>query len=139
MKLKATTSIVFNRSGEIAGQLRSKAGLIARKTAFDVQRDYQKNCRKDTGAQAASAYVVTHQNSTYGDAAGAAQQASAGVELLPEVAHPESTAAYVAIGASYAALNEFGGHGHTGDGALTTAAEAHRQNYIDAMNKLVTS
>lgn len=129
--------IVFDRFRELASQLRQRGGQVVRKTAFDIHAGYQQNCRVDTSAQKNSAYVATNRDSTYAQAASAAQRANPGVELLPEVPHPDPYTALVAIGAAYSAVNEVGGHGHTGDGALTRAAEAQRQPFLTAMNKLL--
>ena len=130
-------TIVYDRFPEFAGKLHQRAGQVVRKTAFDVQRDYQQNTRVDTGAQKNSAYVVTVNSSTYAAASAAAHQLNPEVEILPEVAHPDAFGAIVAVGVSYAAINEFGGTGHVGDGALTQAANNNRQPFLDALNTLL--
>jgi hypothetical protein len=117
--------------------MRQKAGQIVRKTAFDVQADYQQNCRVESGAQKNSAYVATANTSTYPQAVAAAQAVSPGVELLPEVPRPDPYTAVVAVGVSYATLNEYGGHGHSGDGAMTQAAASNRAPFRAAMGKLL--
>ncbi len=136
--------IVFDRFGELAGQLRQRGGQVVRKTAFDVQAAYQQNCRVDTGAQKNSAYVVTASTSTYAEAVNATLQVNPDAELLPEVPHPDVYNAYMAIGVAYGAINEFGGatgpdgtQARGGDGALTKAAEAHRGPFLRAMNRLI--
>lgn len=133
----AQVVIVYDHSRELAGQLRQRGGQVVRKTAFDVQSAYQQNCRVDTGAQKNSAYVVTANTSTYPAAVAAAEAANPDIELLPEVPHPDAYTALIAIGVKYAAVNEFGGVAHGGDGALTKAAESNRQAFLAAMNKLV--
>lgn len=128
--------VVENHFSEIADALQPTADAISRKTAFDIQADYQQNARRDTGAQVNSAYVVTDSDSTYAQAASAAHGANEAVRLLPEV-QPQSHEVLVAIGVDYAYGNEYGVHGRAGDGALTQAAERHRQPYNDAMSSLI--
>jgi hypothetical protein len=128
---------VFDRFPELAGWLRQRAGQLARENALAIRDGYRQNAREDTGAQKASAYIVTNRNSTYAEAAAAAREANPGVELLPEASHPDVYTALTAVGAVYSAVNEFGGHGRVGDGAMTRAAEAQRQPFMDAMRKLL--
>jgi len=129
--------VEFNRFDEIRGRMRTRAGQVVRKTAFDIQRDYQQNARRDTGAQVNSAYVVTANSSTYAQAAAEARQASPDIELLREVALEAPFTAIVAVGASYAVFNEYGSHGHAGDGAMTQAAASNRAPFRAAMSKLL--
>ena len=134
--LKLDIALTFNRFAEIADNLKPVADLISRKTAFDIQADYQLNARRDTGAQVNSAYVVTDSDSTYSQAVIAAHAANPAVRLLPEVqAQPHEV--LIAIGVDYAYGNEYGVHGRAGDGALTQATERHRQAYNDAMSSLL--
>jgi hypothetical protein len=128
---------VFDRFPELAGWLRQRGGQITREHALAIRDAYRANCRVDTSAQQQSAYIVTNRNSTYPEAATAARQASPGVELLPEAPHPDVYTALTAVGVVYGAVNEFGGHGRVGDGAMTRAAEAQRQPFMDAMRKLL--
>lgn len=143
-KTTVDIKIVYDRFPEFAGKLRQRAGQVVRKTAFDVQRDYQQSTRVDTGAQKNSAYVVTANSSTYAAAEAAAHQMNPEAEILPEVAHPDAFGAIVAVGVSYAAINEFGGatgpdgtQARVGDGALTQAANNNRQPFLDALNTLL--
>lgn len=131
--------VEFNRFDELRGMLRSRAGQIVRKTAFDIQKGYQQSARRDTGAQVNSAYVVTASTSTYVAAVAAAEGANPHAELLPEVPAPDPFTAIVAVGVSYAAVNEFGGHGHAGDGAMTQAANASRPAFLAAMGQLLSA
>jgi hypothetical protein len=126
---------VFDRFPELAGWLRQRAGQLTREHALAIRDTYRENAREDTGAQKASAYIVTNRNSTYAEAAAAAREANPGVELLPEMPHPDVYTALTAVGVVYSAVNEFGGHGRAG--AMTRAAEAQRQPFLAAMNKLL--
>lgn len=126
-----------DRFPELAKQLRQRAEQTVERTARTIRDGYRVLAREDTGAQKASAYVVTSRSSTYAEATSAAQQANPGVDLLPEVPRPDRFTALAAIGAAYGAVNEFGGHDRVGDGALTRAAEAQRQPFLTAMNKLL--
>lgn len=135
--VKVNIQIKFNRFDELRGRMRDKGGQIVRKTAFDVQRDYQLNARRDTGAQVNSAYVVTANTSTYAQAAAAARGASPGVALQPEITPPNPYTAIVAVGVAYGLINEYGGHGHPGDGAMTQAAASNRAPFLTAMGKLL--
>lgn len=131
--------VEFNNFDAIRGRLRSYAGSVVRKTAFDIQRGYQQNARRDTGAQVGSAYVVTANSSTYPQAVALAQAANPDAQLLPQVPAPDPFTAIVAVGVSYAPVNEYGGHGHAGDGAMTQAAESNRAPFYAAMGKIVTA
>ena len=127
----------FNHFSEIAAKLPKACSQIIRKVAFDVQAGYQLGARRDTGAQVNSAYVVTSNNeSTYEEAATKAKAANPKVKLLPEIAQPTGIEADVAVGVEYALINEVGGAHHTGDGAMTKAAEAQRQPMISAFSQL---
>jgi hypothetical protein len=136
--------VEFNRFDEIRGRMRTRAGQIVRKTAFDIQRDYQQNARRDTGAQVNSAYVVTRETSTYAEAAALARTASPDVLLLPEVPNPDPFTAIVAVAAAYGRINEYGGETgpdgeqrRSGDGAMTQAAANNRAPFRAAMQKLL--
>lgn len=135
--LNVKIKVEFNRFDEIRGRMRQRAGQIVRKTAFDVQRDYQTNARRDTGAQVNSAYVVTANSSTYAQAAAAARAASPDIELLPEVPRPDPFTAIIAVGAAYSIFNEYGSQGTAGDGAMTQAAASNRAPFRAAMAKLL--
>lgn len=134
--IQFTVAIAFNRYEEIANNLQPEADLIARETVEAALADYRANARIDTGAQVASAYLVTERDSTYAQAASAAHSANEAVHLLPEVA----AIAHTAIGAvavGYAVHNEYGVHGRAGDGAFTQAFERQRQPYNDRMRSLI--
>jgi len=126
-----------DRFPALAKWLRQRAEQTVERTALAVRDGYRQNAREDTGAQKASAYVVTNRSSTYAEAVDAAREANPDVDLLPEVPRPDRSTALMAVGAAYGAVNEFGGHDRVGDGALTRAAEAQRQSFLSAMNKLL--
>jgi hypothetical protein len=129
--------ISFNRFDEIADQLQPLADQVTRKVLFDIQAAYQRDCRRDTGAQAASAYVATDRENLYSQAASAARDINPSVQLLSDVGQQPAHQGVVAVSAAYAAVNEFGGHGRAGDGAMTRAAEAQREAYYAALGQLV--
>lgn len=135
-RVTATVTLAFNRFAEIADALQPEADAISRKTAFAIQADYANTARRDTGAMVNSAYVATANESTYPAAVAAARGANPEVALLPEVeARPGE--ALVAVGAAYAAYNEYGVHGRPGDGALTSAAERQRAAFEAALGQLL--
>lgn len=93
----------FNNFQDIANTIPSAAAKAVKKAAFDAQRHIQEhivsNGQVDTGFMMNSVYVVTSEGSSYKNDA----------RSLPEVPPPESpTAAYVAVGAAYAAYQNYG-------------------------------
>jgi len=137
MGINVKIKVEFNRFDELRGQMRQRGGQIVRKTAFDVQRDYQQNARRDTGAQVNSAYVVTANTSSYAQACAEARQANPEIELLPEVPPVDVYSAVVAVAASYAIFNEYGSQGNAGDGAMAQAAADNRAPFRAAMAKIL--
>lgn len=122
----------FNHFDQIADALPGVLSQVVRKTAFDIQAGYQARAPRDTSFMANSAYVVTSDESTYG------QHASAPAKdgyLLPEVERPdEPTTAYMAIGANYAEFPEFGTVHQPAQPALYPAVDAARGPFEDALS-----
>lgn len=127
-----------NRFGAIAASLQPAVQTVVNQTAERIKAAYQERCRVDTGAQRASAYVATSETSGYSDGVQAARSANPSVQVGPDVGTQPALAAAVAIPVSYAGINEFGGRGRSGDGALTQAVEEQRQPFFDAIQKAIT-
>lgn len=95
----------FNRFAEIAAQLDTALRLVPKKTAFDIQAGYAANAPRDTGFMVNSAYVVTADSSTYGQASPTRKDSY----LLPQVDAPsDKYTAMVGVGANYAEFVEMG-------------------------------
>lgn len=99
----------FNHFNTLANNLDGTLGKIIRKTAFDGRANVQAEIRSwgliDTGFMINSVYVVTNEESTYGEA----QPTKPGAYLLPELDQPEeATEAYIGIGANYAIYPNYG-------------------------------
>lgn len=122
---------------QIVGHLEGLADAVDRKTAFDVLAEYQSRARRDTGAQVNSAYVATSNDSTYAQAIAAAREANPDLQHFLSEIQPSDGYTYVAVAVEYAAVNEFGGHGRIGDGALTNAVESQRAAFEAARARLL--
>lgn len=123
----------FNNWDKIAERFDKAISQIVRKSALDIQAGYQQRAHVDTGFMKNSAYVVTSDSSSYGNV----QQPQKGQELLPEIAKPDDDhTAYMAIGANYAYIEEFGGVHHPAHPALTPAFEAVRPSFEAALGKI---
>lgn len=120
----------WSKIAEVFGQATSQ---VVRKGAFDIQSGYQSRCHVDTGFMKNSAYVVTQGSSSYGDV----QQPQKHQELLPEIEKPDDDqTAYVAIGANYAIIEEFGGVHHPAHPALVPAVDAVRPSFEQALGAI---
>jgi hypothetical protein len=132
MGITAKFKIKSSKVGEALEAKKSAVSAISRKTAFDVQGDYQSNAQKDTGAMVGSAYVVTSDSSTYSAAQSDAKAANPDVKLLSEVPAPkDETTSLVAVGASYAWFVE------RKFPAMTPAVERHRSAYFNALRRIL--
>jgi hypothetical protein len=124
----------FNRFPEIVAKFGPACSQIVRKSAFDVQALYAATCPRDTGFMASSAYVVTSQESTYGQGGATAPK---GAYLLPEVAKPEDPyTAHVAVGANYGIYPEMGTRYQAAQPAFYPAVDAVEPSFLDAWHKL---
>lgn len=130
---------LISYTAEIIGTMRRNAGLVVRKTAFDIQAGAQENSRVDTGAQKNSVYVVTSDSSTYAEAMQDASEAYARKHggqpfpALPEVERPDDALeALVVVGAAYGAVNEY-----MREPWLGPAAEAQRASFEAAMEHIL--
>jgi len=93
---------VINHMPEIAAALHEAAAEAAKKTAEGIVTDYSANAPRRSGFMASSAYVVTHDSSTYGNTTGSGS-------LLPQVDTPsDDQEAIAAVGAEYAGAVEYG-------------------------------
>ena len=118
-----------NGFDDVADQLHTLASQAVRKVAFDLQANAASKAPVDTGFLRSSIYVVTSDDSTYGQASSAPEGAS----LLPQVDAPDDDlTAYVGVGASYAVYQELGTVHSPAQPFLTPAAEQAKQT-LDAV------
>jgi hypothetical protein len=101
----------FNNWSKLADALVTAQSQVIRKTAFDCQGHIQAEIDNqglvDTGFMKGAIYVVTSQESTYGQGPPPPE----GAYLLPEVERPsDGTTAYVAGGANYTWWQNHGTH-----------------------------
>jgi hypothetical protein len=121
----------FNHWDSVAEAFDVELSKVVRKTAFTIQAGYQTRVHVDTGFEKNSAYVVTSEESTY---AQAKEPTKAGSYLLPEVEKPDDKhTAYIADGANYALIEEFGGVHHPAHPAMIPAVEAAREPFEAAL------
>ena len=124
----------FNHFDDLADALEKASSQVVRKAAFDMQAHYTSNAPKDTSFMANSAYVVTSQESTYGQGGVSAPE---GAYLLPEVAKPDDNqTAYVAVGANYAIFVETGTRFAPAQPAFYPAVDAVRPGFEEALSRI---
>ncbi len=122
----------FNHFSRIGDQMHQAFSQIVRTAAFNIQANYQRTARRDTGFQVNSAYVVTNDSSSYHGG-----NDPDGRPMLPEIKAPTSdTEATVAVGADYAVFNEVGTVHKPGDGAMAQAVENEREPFQQALTQL---
>ena len=93
----------FDHTEQVIAALRIGMGAVCTSTALAIVGDYADNAPVDTGFMRSSGYVVTHDESTYG------QGTEAEGPMLPEIPRAEKvTEAWAAIAAEYAAYVEYG-------------------------------
>lgn len=149
----------FNRFPKIADEMHKAISKVVRKAAYDIAATAMKNAPVDTGFLRNSIYVVTHDESTYGEEltrrttpsskptksgkprklSKRAQAIKAHMEtdLLPEVDKPDNdTTAYVAVGASYGIYLEMGTRYQPAQPYLAPAIEAVRPKFEAALGKI---
>ena len=130
------SGVNFNHFEDIANGLEPALSGVVRKTAFDIQAGYQGNAARDTGFMANSAYVVTSEESTYGQGGGAAPKDA---YLLPPVEAPsEKTVAYVGVGASYAIFPELGTRFMPAQPAFYPAVDAAQPGFQAACDAVMS-
>lgn len=123
----------FNNWSEIADAFGKATSQVIRKTAFDVQTGYQERVKKDTGFAANSAYVLTNQDNTYGQA----KPSKPGAYLLPQVDAPnDDQTAYIGVGANYALFLEMGTVRMPAQPAFIPAVDAAKPGFEDAMGRI---
>jgi len=123
----------FNDWEQIAEKFGQATDQVVRKSAFDIQAGYQARVKVDTGFAKNSAYVVTDEESTYGQGTGSPPK---GAELLPEERPEGKHEAIVGVGASYGISLEFGTVHMPAYPALIPAVDAVRPSFEAAMSKI---
>ena len=128
----------FNNWNKFADALITAQGQVIRKTAFDCQGHIQNEINNQglvvTGFMKNAVYVVTSQESTYGQGTGSPPE---GAYLLPEVPGPDdSHTAYVAAGANYTFWQNNGTHAIPAHGFFEKGVERGGAG-MDAAMKLI--
>lgn len=96
----------FNKWAQVAQGMKQGAKEVVSDTAKDIATTYSATAPVDTGFMASTAYVVTSEESTYGQGFGTPPK---GASLLPEVDKPgDDYTAYAAVAANYAGFVEYG-------------------------------
>ena len=123
----------FNHWGSIANALPKATSQLVRKTAFDIVAGFQARAAVDTGFMKNSAYVVTSQESTYGQV----QPTRKGAYLLPEVERPpDDQTAYAAVGANYTIFVELGTVHAPAQPAFYPAVDAVKPSFEAALARI---
>lgn len=123
----------FNDWDKIADKFEQATDQVVRKTAFDIHAGYQARARVDTGFMKNSAYVVTDQESTYGQGPAPTKKDAT---LLPEEKPEGPHEAIIGVGADYALPMEFGTAHMSPHPAMIPAVDAARPGFEDAMSKI---
>ncbi|MGH2519755.1 MAG: hypothetical protein ACRDF8_08130 [Chloroflexota bacterium] len=138
MASRVNIDLVFNHLPALAAELHHQVGQVVRKTAFDIQRDAMGLAAVDTGAMKNAVYVETSGDSSYGEAASAAEGMNPEGTVLSEVqSPPDDLTAIVAEAMSYGAYQEMGTVRMAAHPYMTPAAEANRQPFLSAMSRLL--
>jgi len=124
----------FNNWSQIGQALKDAQGQVVRKTAFDVQGHIQAEIGNqhlvDTGFMKNAVYVVTSEESTYGQGAEPPKDAF----LLEEIPGPgDDTTAYVAAGANYTIYQNNGTTTIPAHGFFETGMDQGRAGMDQAM------
>ena len=124
----------FNHFPQAAEAFHTAMSQAIRKTAFDIQGHAASTAPIDTGFLRNSIYVVTHDESTYGQGA---EPTKPGSYLLPEIDKAENdTTAWIAVGANYGIYLEMGTRFMPPKPYLAPAVEAVRPKFEDAMSRI---
>jgi hypothetical protein len=123
----------FNHFPQAAEAFHKALSQAVRKTAFDIQGHAASTAPIDTGFLRNSIYVVTHDESTYGNASPSKE----GSYLLPEIDKAESdTEAWIAVGANYGIYLEMGTRFMPAKPYLAPAVESVRPTFEDALGRI---
>lgn len=125
----------FNHFGEAAKAFHTAISQVVRKTAFDGLANSQVVIRSNgqikTGFMINSGYVVTHDESTYGNV----QQPGEKQQLLPEIDKAENDlTAYWAFGALYSIFQEMGTRFLPARPFVAPGAEVTREPFEKSMS-----
>lgn len=124
----------FNKFAQIADALTPTLHEVVTETAQSIIDTYSATAPVDTGFMASSGYIVTNDQSTYGQGALAPPKDA---YLLPEVEAPsDPLTASAAIGANYAIYQEFGTRSMPAQPAFYPAVEAARQTLQDKLDAI---
>jgi hypothetical protein len=120
-----------NHLPSIIEQLRRVAAQHVQRAALDITTQYTADAPKRTGFMASSAYLVTHDDSTYG-----ASLSGTG-PLLPELPRAENDqTAYAAVAAEYACYLEYGTSRMSAQPAFVPAVDTAAKRFRERMSDL---
>lgn len=125
----------FNHFSDIAKALTPLLHTAVTNTAKGIVSDFSANCAYDTGFMSESGYVVTSDESTYGQGMEPIRE---GAHLLPEVEAPaDETTSIVAVGANYTAFVELGTRFQSAQPAFYPAVDRSIPTFEVELNKVV--
>ena len=124
----------FDHFAEVAQAFHTAISQTVRKAAFDIQAAAASSAPVDTGFLRNSIYVVTHNESTYGQGA---EPTKAGSPLLPaEPAPDDDWTAYIGVGANYGIYLELGTRFMPPKPYLAPAVEQVRPSFEEAFSRI---
>ena len=125
----------FNRFSEIAEALTPLLHTAVTNTAQDIAEEYSATCAFDTGYMSSSSYIVSSDESTYGETITPVRESQ---YLLPEVEKPDDEyTAIAAVGAQYAADLEFGTVRQSPQPAFYPAVDKAESVFEDELSNVV--
>jgi hypothetical protein len=127
---------VTDHTDAIIEGMRKGFASVCKATAVEITKEYAATAPRDTGFMASSGYVVTHDESTYG------QGLRGSGPMLPEIPKAvEEAEAWAAVAADYAAYPEYGTRYQHAQPAFYPAfdkARGHFEKECEKLEKLVS-
>jgi hypothetical protein len=125
----------FNHFSDIAKSFTPLLHTAVTNTAKGIVSDFSANCAYDTGFMSESGYIVTSDESTYGEGM---EPIRKGAYLLPEVEAPDNeTTAIAAIGANYTVFVELGTRFQSAQPAFYPAVDRASTTFESELNNVV--